>query len=630
MAHPAVFSEQHYMSDGTDDEVTIEVGASRKSEPGYISPPDWSSDSARGDRETSDDEPQTHLTSTSKPNDTPDQGNGQSDPNQTQPQSSIPIRSQDQQREASPNTKTMDRNLYWYCIYCIRGHQSCDMGSPACNKCRGRRDCVYYPKSRYLTQKKALEAYKVHQAERLDRQPQKVVTLKTSTSSQGFAAVNKPQQSATPMARAQTDPATPGSQPLRVATPITHTPTNGYATASQFRKTTTPKVQPPSDETAAIDQPSRRGEPLQDITPKGLDSVIPTAKPASIANSEESPKKQTSINPANGLPLIQTVDSNDSDFIVPCPDSILRLLSQYQQEFESEVLKAKWSNTISITVNEHKQHILYVDLETQEELPITRYEYGLKKQFCVGWPRGKDPAIFTYFETKSNKITVHKASHYRSVVWRSWSPKGAMLPRSHILEDRSHDSNLSKVTVADLSRSMGYTSSPEITNDNKRRRSAPVANDEPVVKKIRQHYKTSEEDTSRLDLKSNGIKNIGRASLPARIESTKDDSHTQDLTSMNDPDISNVQVVFKDKEGKVQGICPFDECDTAEKLFQQACFYLIDLDPFKVRLFKLDLNDRVVGLRPDNKNDFEQSFLKAVTKASESEVVQEVVIRHAL
>lgn len=91
-------------------------------------------------------------------------------------------------------------------------------------------------------------------------------------------------------------------------------------------------------------------------------------------------------------------------------------------------------------------------------------------------------------------------------------------------------------------------------------------------------------------------------------------------------------VVLKDSSGTIQGSYPYDECNTAEKLFDVACVSRIALiEPPSTRLLKVEFEGGVDGcIRPDNVGDYDKVFkaeLKRLMDAVPSTTELKVTVR---
>lgn len=573
-------ADQGYESDMTEDGL-IEVAGNKATQKGYISPPDWSSSSPESNHNVNRSAmstPHSNAKDGSKPMSRNHSSRGsQQDPSSNQPVD-IAFRSQEKANTDS-QAKTKDRTLYWSCIHCIRGHQSCDMKVPGCSRCVGKRKCIYTLRSEFPTQKSAVEAYKGDLAS-----------------------------------------PTIAGQPMRNRSPKQFTPTSTFAAVNQ---PTGPSVFTSLHNNQNPSMASHSNQP----TPPSL----------SVFRRNDSDPADTSTKQviSSGVPTIQTIDSNNANLLLPCPKGIVQLIKNHQEEFESTIVKSKWSQRITIVKEEHGRPVVYVDAETEKEIPVTRYEYGHKKQFIVGWPPQSKPAIFYYAETRSNKITVFQGKNYRSVFWKSWRPPGSEVPPNMILrmiEDDSQESSVQKVTVADLNNSVLHeVPGPTETSVNKRRQSAPVDNDQHASKKIRTQLGEGSTGERLMNIAKQQIPS-GRASMPAQVETTK-----RDLLPENGyawPSTIAAQIIIKDKRGEIQGTYALEECDTAQKLFTSACQALImQVEPSSIRLFKVELNGVVAGaIRPDNEADFEKILTKMLERLSEDGHTAEasIVVSHAL
>lgn len=72
----------------------------------------------------------------------------------------------------------------------------------------------------------------------------------------------------------------------------------------------------------------------------------------------------------------------------------------------------------------------------------------------------------------------------------------------------------------------------------------------------------------------------------------------------------NLSVSFQDSSGEVRGTFTYEECDTAQKLFDVACVAQIaQIEPPATRLLKIKFSGGGEGrLRPDNEQDFQIVF----------------------
>ena len=72
----------------------------------------------------------------------------------------------------------------------------------------------------------------------------------------------------------------------------------------------------------------------------------------------------------------------------------------------------------------------------------------------------------------------------------------------------------------------------------------------------------------------------------------------------------DLSVSFQDSSGEVRGTYPYDECNTAQKLFDVACVAQIaQIEPPATRLLKVKFDRGGEGrIRPDNEQDFRNVF----------------------
>lgn len=91
-------------------------------------------------------------------------------------------------------------------------------------------------------------------------------------------------------------------------------------------------------------------------------------------------------------------------------------------------------------------------------------------------------------------------------------------------------------------------------------------------------------------------------------------------------------VIFKDSSGTIQGSYPYNECNTAEKLFDVACVSRIaQIEPPATRLLKVEFEGGGDGcIRPDNVSDYKNVFkagLERLTDAVPSSTELKVTVR---
>lgn len=72
----------------------------------------------------------------------------------------------------------------------------------------------------------------------------------------------------------------------------------------------------------------------------------------------------------------------------------------------------------------------------------------------------------------------------------------------------------------------------------------------------------------------------------------------------------DLSVSFQDSSGELRGTYPYDECNTAQKLFDVACVAQIaQIEPPATRLLKVKFDEGGEGrIRPDNEQDFRNVF----------------------
>ena len=93
----------------------------------------------------------------------------------------------------------------------------------------------------------------------------------------------------------------------------------------------------------------------------------------------------------------------------------------------------------------------------------------------------------------------------------------------------------------------------------------------------------------------------------------------------------NLAVSFQDSSGEVRGTYPYDECDTAQKLFDVACVAQIaQIEHPATRLLKVQFDGGGEGrIRPDNEQDFQNIFeaeLKKLVNGAGGELEYRVTI----
>lgn len=362
------------------------------------------------------------------------------------------------------------------------------------------------------------------------------------------------------------------------------------------------------------------------------------------------------------LKHIAWLDGDISNSQRYCRKPILKLIMNHLTEFESGVAATKWPPSKGVT-HDAGRIVRYVHVETDEEVAMARYQYGKNSQFFVVWLPGKttndppEPAICKFQVYDGTVITRHGQS-WKAITWKTWVlrniarkshtiwrcvPSGSAPAQSAVASSR-RASSVKTATTSRTAHLQGYISSDDeqislrprsaiLEGSIKRKRTEIFGNDETTTFFKRQKDTDHQGGTNGLDsdrrkewLNDKGSRispprdagpNPHATRSPTRVSNGQtQQKESRYFTREPVKKGPNLTCVFQDKAGTDQEAYPYDECDTAQKLFDVACVDKIaHIEPPPTRLLKISFDGGGEGrLRPDNQNDFTNIFEAELNK----------------
>lgn len=462
-----------------------------------------------------------------------------------------------------------DKETYTRCIKCLRLHVPCDRKLPHCSRCTSTSECVYLKREGHKNQDEAVKTFLQGQ-----------------------------------------------SSQLREI----------YAGVKLTAKT------------EKVDRPMRSD-------PRKLN-----------LGSMASPVNQTSTSSE-----VKTVTWLDGDVFhsqMKCPAPVLKQIKRHLPEFERSVAATVWPGQ-KTCYYDCGRALMFIDEITDQEVPVARYRYGAKRQFFVVWYPGEDqklvPSIFRFKVYMNDPPIQRNGKSWKPVHWHTWVPIGTHhkprvvlryiedkpsnmrfippaqesgVPQSfEAVEDR-RPSLSGKKKMQDYgwsSASEGDVDIPHRPQQPKRARGSSITSHDQGSLAKRSKLQLWEENSKLRRERGTGGRFTGpeKSTEPANSLATRSSNRTSITHSKADHSAGfsiaglikkkrlDMKCVFEDRLGKVRGVFPYEECDTAQKLFEVACVTEIaQIEPPATRLLKVQFDSGGVSrrIRPDNNNDFDNVF----------------------
>ncbi|KAK5106565.1 hypothetical protein LTS08_000685 [Lithohypha guttulata] len=355
------------------------------------------------------------------------------------------------------------------------------------------------------------------------------------------------------------------------------------------------------------------------------------------------PRRATSINVRKSCNLprpssasvrdrIKWLDSNDLLSERQCPETIVKLIEKYSAQFESTVAANIWPTTKSCKFDLGRA-VFFADGETKREIPAARYLYGSSRQFFVVWLPAEEPgdlltpAICKFKVYNNSGPELMNGRACKPVLWSTWVPQGVeQEPRTVIryLEDIRPDSKRSAASMAGdalsrLEASPGSDPWHQVSQILTSGRSGNVKRQKLYQGKV--PLETASPATARAlggrpstntqsSNPSPGAYPAGSSQTRKSLRQLDDHTSTKSFLQYQTPGATNVTCIFQDRSGQICGSYPYEECDTAQKLFDVACVAQIaQIEPPATRLLKVRFEGGAEGrMRPDNQKDYESVF----------------------
>ena len=407
--------------------------------------------------------------------------------------------------------------------------------------------------------------------------------------------------------------------------------------------------------------PPQKRAPSKSVTPFGQSA------PSSASAGRPFADK---LNAQPGPKTIEWMDGDISHSQKKCPTSIVKQINTYRSGFESSVAATMWPSTKTCLYDKGRA-LIFVDQQTDQEVPVARYVYGNITQFFVVWLPSKNvagvskPAIFKFKVFKNEAAVRRNGTNYKPVYWQTWVPKGVHRESRTIIryiEDKTKPKWTPSQTLAgplvaaanvDTEKSAtqqrrhvpnnDWSSASDGDEDTPQRSTSLVG-----VKRAHNSSTLSNDAGARAKrLEPGGWATYpslardrghrgwfkGPAFSPSRNSGQQHHESTRASTTLSLP-LPNarssstypmrqptkrgpdVVCIFKDSLGNVCGDYDYGECDTAQKLFDVACVAgIAQIEPPATRLLNVQFDRGGEGrIRPDNDGDFERVFIGELTK----------------
>lgn len=382
----------------------------------------------------------------------------------------------------------------------------------------------------------------------------------------------------------------------------------------------------------------------------------------------------TKPNPVTGVKAITWIDGDVEYSRKECPKYVVKQIERHLEEFESTVAASLWPKIKTCYYDCGRALMFIDELTDREVPVARYKYGDRFQFFVVWYPKEDDklvPAIFRFKVYKNDPPTPRNGKNWKPVHWHTWVARGThhrarviiryiedKQPNTHFVPPQepegkplligSNQSDLVEIKSGSPPgkrrlQDYGWSSASDgdddipsrphsirhsksvtsISSSTKRRRESSITSyDLDESSKRPKHHSWSDHPNWKRERESNGRFSSAKATEASLANATRSSTRTAAAPlNRNASNFSSlgelarrkkldVTCVFKDKVGVVKGVYTFDECDTAQKLFDVACVAQIaQVEPPATRLLKIDFEGGGEGrVRPDNDKDYDHLF----------------------